>query len=125
MTVTTQTQTPAAPLTWTTICALDDLAPDRGAAALVDGRQVAVFRLSWTDTVYAVGHRDPFTGANVMARGLVGTRGDRPTVASPLHKQVFDLGTGEALDYPGTSLERWDVRLVDRAVQVRPVEGVR
>ena len=40
-------------------------------------------------------HHDPHTGAPVMARGIVGSRGDRPTIASPLHKQVYDLGTGE------------------------------
>ena len=118
MTITTDTTT-----TWTTICRLTDLEPDRGAAALVERRQVAVFRLSWTDQLFAVGHRDPFSGANVIARGLVGSRRDRPIVVSPLHKQVFDLGTGEALDYPGISLDRWDIREVDGYVQVRSLEG--
>lgn len=110
---------PVTTRTWTTVCRIDDLVPDRGAAALVEGRQVALFRLSWSGAVHAVGHRDPFTGANVVARGLVGTRGDVPTVASPLHKQVFSLLTGEALDYPGTFLDVWEVRVIDDAVQVR------
>lgn len=105
---------------WVDVCALDALVPDRGAAALVDGHQVAVFRLSWTATVHAVGHRDPFSGANVIARGLVGSRGDVPTVASPLHKQVFSLLTGEALDYPGVFLDAWEVQVSDGTIQVRP-----
>lgn len=105
-------------MTWHRICPLDSLALDRGAAALVDGRQVALFRLP--DQVYAVGHRDPFTGANVIARGLVGTRGDIPTVASPLHKQVFDLRTGAALDHDGIALEAWQARVVDGMVEVAP-----
>ena len=70
---------------------------DRGAAALVDGHQVALFRLA-SGEVYAIDHQDPFSGANVLARGLVGTRGDVPTVASPVYKQVFDLTTGICLD---------------------------
>jgi nitrite reductase (NADH) small subunit len=39
-----------------------------------------------------------------MARGLVGTRGDSPTVASPVHKQVFDLLSGVCLDDPAVAL---------------------
>lgn len=105
-------------MTWTKVCDVDALVPDRGAAALVGGHQVALFRLSGTDEVLAVDHRDPATGANVMARGLVGTRGDVLTVASPLHKQVFDLRTGECLDDPAARLGVWPVRVVAGAVLV-------
>lgn len=110
---------------WTLVCAYDDLTPDRGAAALVDGEQVAVFRLA-DGSLYAVQHRDPYSGANIMARGLVGTRGDEPTVASPMLKQVFSLVTGSALDDPDVTLGVWPVRLVDGSVEVgrrRSIEG--
>lgn len=107
---------------WTPVCRLDDLVPERGAPALVETtsgtHQVALFRLPGDD-VRAVDHRDPFTGANVIARGLVGSRGDVPTVASPLHKQVFDLTTGAALDHPGVTLGTWRTRVVDGVVHVR------
>jgi nitrite reductase (NADH) small subunit len=39
-----------------------------------------------------------------MARGIVGSRGNRPTVASPMYKQVFDLLTGSCLDDPSIRL---------------------
>lgn len=104
-------------MTWTKVCALDALAVDRGAAALVEGEQVAIFRLASGD-VYALDHRDPFSGANVLARGLVGTRGDRPTVASPVYKQVFDLTTGVCLDDETVAVRSWPVRVVDGAVEV-------
>lgn len=104
-------------MTWTTVCRLDALAIDRGAAALVEGHQVAVFRLASGD-VFAVDHRDPFSGANVMARGLVGTRGDKSTVASPIYKQVFDLATGQCLDDESVTLRAWPVRVVDGMVEV-------
>ncbi|GII98443.1 ferredoxin [Sediminihabitans luteus] len=84
------------------VCALADLAPERGAAALVDGVQVALFRLA-DGTVRAVQQLDPYSGANVMSRGIVGTRGDVPTVAGPMYKQVFSLLTGECLDPVGYS----------------------
>jgi nitrite reductase (NADH) small subunit len=104
-------------MTWTSVCAVDALAADRGAAALVDGHQVAIFRLA-TGEIYAVDHRDPFSGANVMARGLVGTRGDIPTVASPIYKQVFDLQTGKCLDDDSVALRSWPVRVVDGMIEV-------
>lgn len=103
---------------WIGICTLDDLTPDRGAAALVGGRQVALFRLSGDDVVYAIAHRDPYSGANVMARGLVGTRGGVPTVASPMHKQTFDLRTGESMDDPAVRLDTWQTRVVDGVVEI-------
>ncbi|MBI9115727.1 nitrite reductase small subunit NirD [Sanguibacter suaedae] len=106
--------------TWLAVCTLDDLVPERGVPALVDGEQVALFRLG-DDTVHAVQQLDPFSGAYVMARGLVGTRGDVPTVASPMYKQVFDLRTGECLEAVGATpqhLRTWPVRVDGRTVHV-------
>ena len=104
-------------LTWHSVCSLDDLEPNWGEAALVEGRQIALFRLV-TDEVFAVEQRDPATDAHVMARGIVGSRGDRPTIASPLHKQVYDLRTGERLDGPGAPLAAYQARVVNGIVQV-------
>src|SRR5690606_253961 len=91
--------TGGAPMTWTTVCQVRNLLPERGAAALVGGVQVALFRLL-DGAVHAVSHTDPFSGANVMARGIVGSRvvdGEEvPTVTSPMYKQVFNLRTGGA-----------------------------
>jgi nitrite reductase (NADH) small subunit len=84
-------------LVWTDICAYGDLLPERGVCALVRGEQVAVFRLH-DGTLHAVGNYDPAGGAYVLSRGIVGSRGNTPTVASPLYKQVYDLTTGQCLD---------------------------
>jgi len=111
-------------MTWIPVCALASLVPDRGAAALVAGRQVALFRLRETDEVLAVDHRDPYSGANVIARGLIGSRGNIPTVASPVYKQTFDLRTGVCLDDESTALGVWDVRVSQGVVEVRVSRGV-
>ena len=103
---------------WTRVCALEDLTPDRGVAAIIGGHQVALFRLDGDDEVYAISHRDPYSGANVMARGLVGTRGGVPTVASPMHKQIFSLRTGESMDDPAVRLDIWQARVVDGMVEL-------
>ncbi|MBM7490888.1 nitrite reductase small subunit NirD [Micromonospora luteifusca] len=104
-------------LSWTTICPLDRLEPDRGVAALVDGAQVALFRTP--DGLFAIDNRDPVSGAYVLSRGIVGSRGGVPTVASPLHKQVYDLRSGHCLDLPGVAVARHDARCRDGLVEVR------
>ena len=110
---------------WLPVCAMEDLPRERGACALVRGGQVALFR-TFDDTVYAVQQLDPYSGAHVMSRGIVGTRGGTPTVASPMYKQVFDLRTGQCLDPVGKdprNLLAYAVQVADDVVSVGlPVE---
>ncbi|MGZ7014248.1 MAG: nitrite reductase small subunit NirD [Acidimicrobiales bacterium] len=114
---------------WVDVCALSALTPDRGVAALVHGRAVAVFRCSdpiagsgadVDDELYAIDNVDPFSGASVLSRGIVGSLGERPTVASPVHKHRFDLRSGEAIDVADVRLDTWGVRVVDGRVRVSP-----
>lgn len=102
---------------WTDVCSLDQLEPLWGEAALVDGTQIALFLLP-DGSLHAVANEDPATGSCVMSRGIVGSRGDRPTIASPLHKQVYDLGTGECFASPDLRLRVFPVRVVGTAVQI-------
>lgn len=104
--------------TWTPVCLIGDLEPMWAEAALVHGRQVAIVRLP-DDTLFAFSNIDPATGASVMARGIVGSRGGRPTIASPLHKDVYDLRTGVCHTNPGHRLPLWHVRCEDGVVEVR------
>jgi nitrite reductase (NADH) small subunit len=102
---------------WARVCDYDDLLPERGECALVGGWQVAVFRLH-DGRLFALSNRDPFSGANVLARGIVGSRGGLPTVASPLYKQVFDLATGRCLDDATVSVPTFRVRVNGTQVEV-------
>lgn len=103
---------------WRRVCPLDRLTPDRGVAALVAGRQVALFRLSTTGEVAALDNRDPFSGAQVLSRGLVGDADGVPKVASPVYKQAFDLRTGRCLDDPEVAIAVHATRVVDGWVEV-------
>ncbi|HVV37539.1 MAG TPA: nitrite reductase small subunit NirD [Acidimicrobiales bacterium] len=103
--------------TWTDVCGLDDLIPGRGVAALVGGEQVAVFR--WDDdTVFALSNYDPFSGANVLSRGIVGSRGDAPKVSSPVYKQSFDLRTGACFDDATVHLTTFPTRVVGGRIEI-------
>lgn len=105
-------------MTWVAVCEYEDLLPERGVAALVADHQVAVFR-TFDGVLYAIGNRDPFSGACVLSRGIVGSRGDAPTVASPLFKQVFDLRTGLCMTEAETAVPVHDVRVVGGTVEIR------
>ncbi len=85
---------------WVRVCSVVDLEVERGRAALIEGEQVALF-LVHGGGIHAVQQRDPYSGAYVMSRGIVGSRADAPTVASPMFKQVFDLRTGACLETQG------------------------
>ncbi|MHA6780518.1 nitrite reductase small subunit NirD [Pseudonocardia saturnea] len=102
---------------WETACPLERLLPERGVAALFGDVQVAIFRLH-DDTVHAVGNVDPFSGAAVMSRGIVGDRAGVPTIASPVYKDVFALADGTCLDRPEVCLPSYPVRVEHGQVQV-------
>ena len=106
---------PETPADWVEICPYDSIYPDTGVCALVDGRQVAVFRLS-DGSLHAVSNFDPFSRAYVLSRGIVGSRGDAVKVASPVYKQSFDLRTGVCLDDPSVSVPTFPVRVLDGRV---------
>jgi nitrite reductase (NADH) small subunit len=79
--------------------------------------QIAIFR-THDGELLAISNFDPYGRAHVLARGIVGSRGDAPTVASPLHKQVFDLRTGQCLDLPDVAVATYRVRCRDGMVEV-------
>jgi nitrite reductase (NADH) small subunit len=104
---------------WTIACDYDYLIPDRGVAVLLDdGTQAALFRLD-DGSVRAIGNIDPFSGAAVLSRGIVGDRGGRPTVQSPIKKQAFALDDGRCLDDATVSVPVYPTRVTaDGYIQV-------
>ena len=70
-----------------TVAALDDLEEDEGKCVLVDGRQIALFRVG--DDVHAIDNLCPHQGGP-LADGWV----DNGQVTCPLHGWEFSLETG-------------------------------
>ena len=99
---------------WKPICAFDDITPQTGVCALVDGKQIAIFRFD--DMVFAVDNYDPASQANVISRGMVGDLGGDPVVASPIYKHHYSLVTGRCLEDPDNSIAAYPVRLLDGKV---------
>jgi nitrite reductase (NADH) small subunit len=102
---------------WSPVCPFLRLPAERAVCVLVRGVQVAVVRTR-DDRLYAVDNLDPVSGAMVMSRGIVGSRGEVDVLISPMHKQAYDLATGRCLDLPDVWVGVHDVRVVDGAVEV-------
>ena len=90
---------------WIDVCHIDDLQPDSGVCALVEGKQVAIFYMPKEQAVFAIDNYDPFGKANVLSRGMIGDIGGMPMVASPLYKQHFNLRTGVCLEDEGVKVD--------------------
>lgn len=109
------------PETFTPVCAPEAIVADTGVAALVDGHQVAVFRLR-DRRVFAIDNHDPCSGANVLARGIVGDVDGEPVVFSPIHKQRFSLETGRCLDAE-TGVDVHPVRVHEGRLEIAAPAG--
>ena len=97
---------------WDVVCMVEDLVPDSGIAVWTEGGPVAVFYLPHRlPALFAVSHTDPFSGANVLARGITGDLKGEPVVASPLYKQHFSLRTGACLEDDTVSIKTYPVLL--------------
>ncbi len=105
-------------LNWTPVCSAAAVPRGDGVAVLLDGEvQVAVFR-TVADGFHGLSNIDPFSGAAVLSRGIVGDHGGVPVVASPVYKHRFDLRTGDCLDDETVSVRTYAVRVVDGVVHV-------
>ena len=122
MTVTTATRT-------VTVRA-EDLEDNLGAGVLLpDGTQIALFRVPTGEpdragrmpgsTVFAVSNIDPYSGAAVISRGIVGEVDGEPTVASPLLKQRFSLSDGHSFEDADHRLEVFPVETSGGRILVR------
>ena len=107
-----------AALRWLDVCALEDVWPSSGVAALLGGKQIAIVRFGEGEQVYALANFDPFSDAFVIARGIVGDRAGRPKIASPIYKQNFDLETGVCLDDPNVVLATFPARVRNGRIEV-------
>lgn len=103
---------------WIDVCALDDLQPDSGICALVEGKQVALFYLTRLQQVYATANFDPIGKANVLSRGMIGDLKGEPMLASPLYKQHYSLKTGICFEDETLKIDTYPVRIENNRILV-------
>jgi len=98
-------------LSWIDLCGLDQLPENLGSAALVGDQQIALFYIKQQEQVFALNNFDPFSEANVLSRGIVGSVGDELVVASPIYKEHFSLTTGQCLEDESVSVSTYPTKI--------------
>ncbi len=93
---------------WKAVCDAEVVVDNLGVRALVDGAQIAIFRVQ--NQLFAIDAIDPFTKAAVLSRGIVGDLKGQIVVASPLYKQHFNLQTGVCLEDESVAVKTYPVR---------------
>ena len=96
---------------WLPIGAASAVPRDSGRAMRVPGGQIAVFHHAGRDAYFATENRCPHQKDMVLARGLVGSDGDEPKVACPLHKKTFSLQSGKGLSDPNFCVSTYPVEV--------------
>lgn len=106
---------------WVDVCHLDDITPNTGVGALIAGQSVALFRVGNEKRIYALSNKDPFSQANVMARGIIGDLQGERVIASPIYKQHFSLATGRCLEDKDQKLSVFPTKIENGRVWVGTV----
>jgi nitrite reductase (NADH) small subunit len=77
---------------------IDDIPDEGGIAYLLPNKeQIAIFKIQ--GEVYAIQNKCPHKNENVLARGIIGNKKEKIVVACPMHKKLFNLKTGEAIQH--------------------------
>ena len=99
--------------TWNDVCHTDDLVTNSGVCVLLEGKQIALFKIQVEGNTqyFGVSNWDPVGQANVLYRGIVGTLQGNIVVASPLYKEHYVLATGQCLERDDVSIKSYEVRV--------------
>ena len=96
---------------WVKVGQVSDFPKDGGAAIKYGDVQIAVYNFASRNEWYACQNMCPHKNAFVLSRGIIGTVGDEPKVACPLHKKPFSLKTGESLSGEEFSVKVFPVKV--------------
>jgi NAD(P)H-dependent nitrite reductase large subunit/NAD(P)H-dependent nitrite reductase small subunit len=105
-------------LRWVQVGFADDFPIDGGATVKYGKSQIAVFNFASRGDWYASQNMCPHKKAFVLSRGIVGSAGETPKIACPLHKKTFSLETGESLQGEEYRIKTFRVKVENGRVYV-------
>ena len=102
---------------WNAVCSVEDLVPESGIAVWTEDGPVALFYLPHRlPALFAISHTDPFSGANVLARGITGDLGGEP---------IVNLKTGACLEDDSVTVKTYPVLLDGNRILLETTENQR
>ena len=105
---------------WFKVGESDSILPGTGINTLVNGRDVAIVKLSGSNQLFAIDNLDPFSQASVLSRGIVGDRKNEPMIISPISRKAFSLISGQCFEDRETSLNVYPVKQDGGSIFVQP-----
>jgi NAD(P)H-dependent nitrite reductase small subunit len=96
---------------WIKVGVVADFPMDGGAAIKYGDVQIAVVNFSSRGEWYACQNMCPHKKAFVLSRGIIGSQGETPKVACPLHKKTFSLQSGECTSGEDYSVKVFPVKI--------------
>jgi nitrite reductase (NADH) large subunit len=103
---------------WVSVGQVADFPAEGGATVKYGKVQLAVFHFASRNEWYASQNMCPHKRAFVLSSGIIGSQGETPKVACPLHKKTFSLQSGECLSGDEMSVKVFPVRIVNEQVQL-------
>jgi NAD(P)H-dependent nitrite reductase small subunit len=104
---------------WVQMSGVDAVPANGGIAVRYGETQIAIYHFARRNQWYATQNTCPHRKDNVLARGILGSHGDEPKVACPLHKKTFSLLSGEGLNDPEYRIRTFSVQIKDDQIWVR------
>lgn len=102
--------------TWYKAGVIGDFEKDGGVCVKYNDKQIAVYYFARRGEWYACQNVCPHKMEMVLSRGMIGTQGDEPKVACPLHKKTFSLKTGKGLSDENYEIAVYPVKVENDAV---------
>jgi nitrite reductase (NADH) large subunit len=105
-------------VSWVPVGFADDFPIDGGATVKYGKSQIAVFNFASRGQWYATQNMCPHKKAFVLSRGIIGTAGEEPKIACPLHKKTFSLASGESLQGEEYRIKTFPVKVENGRVYI-------
>ncbi len=96
-------------MNWVNICEEAALPSFGGIAAWFENRAIAIFNLGERG-LFALDNTDPATGVSVLSRGLICDLEGDIFVASPLHKQHYNLRNGTCIEDESLHVDVYQIK---------------
>jgi NAD(P)H-dependent nitrite reductase small subunit len=104
---------------WVRVAQVTDVPRDGGLTIAHGALRVAVFHFATRSEWWATQATCPHRQEVVLGRGLLGTQGETPKVACPLHKRTFSLTSGDCLTDARYRLRTYPVEIRDGSVWLK------
>ncbi len=113
-----QTVTDATAKIWFNVGNINDFQEDGGSCIKYQSKQIAIFNFDGKSKWFASQNLCPHKLEMVLSRGMIGSAGEIPKVACPMHKKTFSLLDGSSLGGDDLKIAIYPVKIENNQVLI-------